>query len=226
MRQRFAMGLGGSLRVRPPEPGVASAARVTLRRSSGTELPVPVVDQPAQVAQDGVLSYELVPANTPDPRAGGYLYRAVWVYTVAGVEYFTDQVYEVNARLLKPMLRPTDLSPLLPAAWPELIDGGETAAAVVIAEAWSDLLDDLGARDIRPDLIMDTDRLHRPHRSKAFAMLFEAFGPQWAEEATRREQVYQTDLAQLLSAPGWYDKDQSGTGSDAETRIGTLVLTR
>jgi hypothetical protein len=238
MRQRFAKGMGGTLRCKPVEValGIASAATVTLKRSTGSDLPEPVVG--AVAAIDGVtgeLSFVLTPANTPDPRTSigalslnqagpTYLYRAAWTYTIAGVQYQTDQVYEVNARLLKPTLTGDDVAPRLPAGWDELLAGGTAAADTIIADAWDELLVDLVAHDLLPDRIMDVERLRAPHRSKVIAILYGSFGPQWAEEAVKKEGAYQQDLDRLLAAPGWYDKDQGGTGSDAETKVATSIV--
>lgn len=55
MRQRFQSGQGGTLVFYPPEArqlGPASSAAVTLKRSTGDDVPVPVVDSTAAV--DGV----------------------------------------------------------------------------------------------------------------------------------------------------------------------------
>jgi hypothetical protein len=231
MRQRYAKGLGGTLRCLPPEAralGAASAATVTLKTSLGVDLPTPVIDAPAAIAPTtGELSFVLVPANTPDPLALGYLYRAIWTYTIAGVQYQTDQVYEVNARLLKPTLTLEDVTPILPSAWVELLDGGAAAAEPVIATAWDDILDDLSAKGFRPDKILDPERLQRPHRSKVIAVLYGSFGPQWRESADRAEQVYERDLDAAISGLDWYDRREDGVrAADEKQVVQSVVLSR
>lgn len=229
MRQRFAKNLGGTLRCLPPEvgPGVVPAsATVTLRRSSGVDLPVPVADADATIGADGVLSFVLVPANTPDPLTAGYLYRAVWTYVIGGVTYQTDQTYEVNARILKPTLRREDVEPRLPSAWEDLVDGGDLAISQEIEDAWSDLLDDLLAKGFRPDRIMDPDRLRGTHRAKVLANLYGSFGPQWAEQATKADASYLEALDKVLSSVGWYDAGDDTKGSDLETKVVSIVCTR
>jgi hypothetical protein len=212
MRQRYAKGLGGTLRCLPPEAGALgapSAATVTLKTSLGVDLPTPVIDAPAAIAPTtGELSFVLVPANTPDPLALGYLYRAIWTYTIAGVQYQTDQVYEVNARLLKPTLTIEDVTPILPSAWAEI-------------------LDDLSAKGFRPDKILDPERLQRPHRSKVIAVLYGSFGPQWRESADRAEQVYERDLDAAISGLDWYDRREDGVrAADEKQVVQSVVLSR
>lgn len=229
MRQRFAKDLGGSLRHQPAEDGVATSATVTIRRASdGAQMPVAVEAAAATVTPvTGELSFALVPANTPDPRTAGNLYRAVWQYTIAGVVYQADQLFEVNQRLLKPVLKVAEVERYLPAGWDDLLEGGELAAETMIEDAWDELLDDLVARDFHPDRIMDADRLRGPHRAKVIANLKRSFGPEWTEAADKADATYQAALDALLSAPGWYDADQSLTGTDeTETKVGTVILTR
>jgi hypothetical protein len=230
MRQRFAKGLGGTLRCSPPELrtlGTPTAATVTLKTAGGLDLPTPVVDQLAAIDADGRLSFVLTPGNTPDPITRGYLYRAVWSYTIEGVGYQVDQTYEVNARLLKPTLSLDDVTPQLPAAWEELLDGGSEAAETAIAIAWNDLLDDLSARGYRPDKILDPDRLFRPHRSKVIANLYGSFGPQWMEAANRAERVYGQDLEGALVSLDWYDATPDNKrAADEQVKTPTIVCTR
>lgn len=244
MRQRFAKGQGGTLRCHPIEVssrGIPSSATVTLKRAYGTDVPVPVNDAAVAIDPDtGELSFVLVPANTPDPlTAGGlitglvaladssYLYRALWTYTIAGVVYQADQTYEVNARLLKPTLLREDVTPLLPATWEELLDGGDAAIDAAVGTAWDDLLEDLSAKGYRPDKILDPERLKRPHRSKVIANLYDSFGPQWAEAASKKFDAYLRDLDAALAALDWYDtRPDNIRAQDEASKVPTIVCTR
>jgi hypothetical protein len=229
MRQRFAKDFGGTLRHTPAESGVATSATVTIRRAlDGAQMPVPVEAAAATVTPiTGELTFPLVAANTPDPRTAGNLYRAVWAYTIGGVAYQADQLFEVNARLLKPVLGLAEVERYLPAAWDELLAGGDAAGEQAIEDGWDDLLSDVAARDFFVDRIMDPERLRQPHRAKVLASLYRSFGPEWGEAATRAEATYQGELDKLLAAPGWYDANQDAQGDDVtETKVGAVRLTR
>lgn len=227
-RQRFAKGLGGTLRFSPPEAragGAPTSGTVTVKSATGADLPSAVVDQAVTV--DGSdLTFALTAGNTPDPRTHGHLWRAVWTYVIAGITYQGDQTFEVNARLLKPTLSPADVEDELPASWEDLL--GESADLERrLATAWNDVLDDLAARGFRADRILAPDRLERPHRARVLAKLYRSFGPEWATAADQREAAYDRDLASAISAVDWYDHDDSLTRSEAEKQlVQTVRLSR
>lgn len=229
MRQRFAKNLGGTLRYSPPEArtlGNPTSGTVTLKTSLGSDLPTPVVGQAATLA-GSALTFTLSTANTPDPQTWGYLYRAIWSYVIAGVTYQAEQLYEVNARILKPSLTAEDVERRLPAEWEELVADGDADVDARIADAWGDVLDDLAAKGFAPDRILDAERLVRPHRSRVIASLYRSFGPQWRETADLAEQQYGRDLDAAVAAVDWYDRDQSGTQDADEKRlVSTLRLSR
>jgi hypothetical protein len=246
MRQRFAKGMGGTLRLRPPEArslGIApTSGTVTLKTALGLDVPVPVVDQAVTVNGDA-LEFVLVAANTPDPvTAGylepaldptstpaiqsGYLYRAVWTYVVDGATYQTDLTYEVNARILKPTLIAADVEKWLPSKWDELLDVNQNPPDEIVGGAWDDLLDDLLDRDFQPDRIMTPERLSRVHRERVIANLYKTLGPRWVESYKDAWNAYVRELNALLAAPGWYDRNMDTRGSDAETKVATIVLGR
>jgi hypothetical protein len=229
MRQRFAKDFGGTLRHTPAESGVATSATVTIRRAlDGAQMPVPVEAAAATVTPiTGELTFPLVAANTPDPRTAGNLYRAVWAYTIGGVTYQADQLFEVNARLLKPVLGLAEVERYLPAAWDELLAGGDAAGEQAIEDGWDDLLSHLAAKGYVADKIMDPERLRQAHRARVIASLYRSFGPDWREAADRAEATAQSELDGLLSSPLWYDANQDAQGDDVtETKVGAVRLTR
>lgn len=228
MRARFAKDFGGTLRFQPPE-GVSTSATVTiLRARDGSDMPVPVQGAAATIAPTtGELSFILAAANTPDPRTNGNLYRAVWTYVVGGVTYQADELFEVNARLLRPLLTTAEVGRYLPADWDQLLAGGETAAEQAIEDGWNDLLDAITAHGVAVDRIMDNDRLRQPHRARVIASLYRSFGPEWLEAANKAESEAQSQIDRLLAAPGWVDLDDDEKGDDeTETTVGQVRLTR
>jgi hypothetical protein len=245
-RQRFAKGLGGTLRFTPPEArvsGAPSSGTVTLKTSLGGDFPPPVVN--AQAAIDGNdLTYALVPENMPEPVTRGaldplslapvsaalkpyyVLHRAIWTYVIGGVTYFADQVFEINRRVLKPTLAPDDVERRLPAAWEDLLEEGADIEEF-IADGWSDLLDDLSAKGFLPDRILDSARLERPHRSKVIANLYRLFGPDWRETADKADEQYARDLDAALAALDWYEIIDDGIRASSESDATRAVrLTR
>lgn len=248
MRQRFAKGLGGTLRHEPIEmrDGVApTSATVTIKTSLGLEMPEPVKDAPATIDPDtGELSFVLTAKNTPDPTSlgyylspqidgyekdpttFGYLYRAVWTYVIGGVTYVTDQTFEVNARLLKPTIRMEDVEPELPDDWEDLLEAADVMADRAIDKAWNDVLDDLLDRGFQPDRIMTPERLERVHRERVVWNVLRSCGPDWKQAANDARDLYQTDFNAFVASPGWYDANMDTIGSDAETKVTTIVLGR
>ncbi len=244
MRTRFVQGVGGTLAFTPPELATANgaiptAATVTLKRASGIDLPTPVDSAAAVVSATGVLSYVLSGAQCPDPlttggvssvygdaTSRGYLYRATWRYTLAGVVYESDQLYEVRRRVLKSTLTYDEIERDLPAPVGDLCQGGSTEVVDRMGDAWDDVLDDLAARGYEPDRVMDPDRLRRPHREKTIARLARGWGPNWRQYAIDREDAYQRALERALGSGDWYDVVADAKDLGTETKTPTITLTR
>jgi len=243
VRPRFVQGIGGTLEFKPSEAGVPSSALVTIKRSTGADLPTPVIAAAAAIAADGKLSYVLSGAQCPDPAGSGSylpsylvseerplysaLYRAAWRYVIGAATYESDQLYEVRRRILKPTLTIAELIRRLPASLEELTGDGTTTSAVeAMGDAWDDVLDDLAEKGYQPDRVMDVDRLRRPHRTKTLANFAKSWGPAWKEWAAEREKEYREDLAAALTAGDWYDKNDSLTQSPGEVKTLTISCTR
>lgn len=227
MRIRFVAGRAATLKFTPAgsaELGIIDSATVTIKQSTGQNLPTPVVDQAATVT-DGELSLALAGAQLVEPAVrGGYLYRAVWAYIIGGVVYEADQLFEVRKRLLLTTLTEAEVLRNLPARIDELQESGSIAGEM--GSAWDDVLDDVAARGFEPDRIMDADRLRRPHRVKVLAVLAVAWGPAWREWATARADDYLKVLDDALSAGDWYEKREDAIQTQGETKWPTIVLTR
>jgi hypothetical protein len=242
MRTRFVQGVGGTLRLTPPESarlGAPTSGTVTIKRASGLDLPTPVTDAAATIT-GAVLSYVLSGAQCPDPftsgggaispdgrtYSSGFLYRATWRYVIDGVTYETDQLYEVRRRVLKPTLTYAEFERDLPAPIYDLMEGGPSEALDAMGDAWDDVLDDLASRGFEPDRVMDADRLRRPHRVRTLARLARSWGPQWRQFAIDRDDEYLRAIEKALGAGDWYDLAADGKQQAAETQTPTVVLTR
>ncbi len=247
MRQRFVAGVGGTLSLLPPEIdslGVPASATVTLRHSSGADLPAPVTDAVAVVDPiTGKLSYALSGAQCPLPGAttGGLLdgfgdstrvnpsagasYRAEWKYVIAGVTYDADQLYEVRRRILHRTLTYAEVERDLPAPVLDLSTSTQKVRDAM-DDAWDDVLDDLATRGFEPDRVMDSDRLRRPHREKVVARLARSWGPNWRQYATDREDAYQRAIDAALAAGDWYDAVEDAVEARGEIKTPSTTLTR
>lgn len=233
MRMRFVQGIGGTLRLLPPEvakSGVPASATISITKASGNALPTPVSGAAAVVdGTTGELSYALAGAQCQDPASiGEHLYRATWRYVIGGVTHEIDQLFEVRRRLLKPTLTYAEVERDLPAGVYDLCAGGPTEVQDAMGDAWDDVLDDLAARGYEPDKVMDLDRMRRPHRERTLARLARSWGPPWRQFAIDREDAYQRSLEKALGAGDWYDTsgDAVKQPGPAETKTPTVVLTR
>lgn len=246
-RQRFQAGIGGTLRL--PLEGLAgppSAVTVSIKATTGQDLPTPVVGAAGTATQQTPtlweLSYVLSGAQCPAPasvgaigledepaelpQGYGHSYRAVWTYTVDGQQYQADQLYEVRVRLLVPTLTADQVQRQLPAQWADLVAGGDTEIAAILAEAWADLLDDVEAKGFDPDRIMDVGRLHKAHRSLVVWTLAKSWGPAWREWAQDRKTEAEQDLTEALNSGGWYDAREDAVQAPSEVKWTSIRLTR
>lgn len=227
MRLRLVAGRPATLKFIPNGAaalGTITSATVTIRQSIGLDLPTPVTDQ-VTVVTDGELSFALPGAQLQEPRvAGGYLYRAAWAYVIDGVTYEADQLFEVRKRILLQTLTEEEVVRHLPARLDELQESGSITDEV--ADAWSDVLDDVAARGFDPDRIMDADRLRRPHRVKVLATLGANWGPAWREWADKKATEYSSAIDAALNAGDWYDQNSDALEAKGETKVTSVVLTR
>lgn len=227
MRTRFVAGRAGTLTVTPggdAAEGTITTATVSIRQANGLELPTPVQD--ASATTDGAsLSYVLSAEQLLEPLVrGGYLYRADWSYVMEGVTYRVDQVFEVRKRLLLPSLTDAEVIRGLPARLDELQESGSIRDEV--ADAWSDVLDDVAARGFDPDRIMDADRLRRPHRVKVLATLGANWGPAWREWADKKATEYSSAIDAALNAGDWYDAAEDAIQGKDEVKVTSVRLSR
>jgi hypothetical protein len=185
---------------------------------SGAQCPMPVAT--------GVIATVL--DEQPSPALGyGHSYRAAWLYSIGGVQYGGDQLYEVRRRLLKPTLTADQVQRRLPAEWDDLVPGGPREIQRVMDDAWDDLLEELAAKGFDPDRVMDADRFRRPHRSLVVAALASTWPPAaWATWSKERHDEAVQDLQDALASGSWYDKVEDAVQAPAEVKWPEIRLTR
>lgn len=200
---------------------------------------------PAQSTFQGVeLSHELAGAQCPDPisYAAGIgvftpplvtargtttpLYRVAWSFSVDGVAYTGDQLYEVRRRILYSTLIADEVERHLPAAWTELSDEGPRALERAIDGAWDDVLDALAEHGFDPDKVMDADRLRKPHRLRVLANLAPTWGPDWKEWAAEKVTEYREAIEKALASGDWYDVVEDSVQGANEVKWPQIQLVR
>jgi hypothetical protein len=199
------------------ESGAAFAGVELSYALSGAQCPAPLLTGDA----------DLLGVDSSASPKYGRSYRAEWHYTIGGVSYASDVLYEVRRRVLKPTLSSDEVQRRLPAQWRDLVAGGPREVQRVLDDVWDDVLDELAAKGFDADRIMDGERLRKPHRSAVVAALaktwdFTAWGA-WAKE--RSEEASQ-DLQEAIASGDWYDDSEDAVQAPAEVKWPTIRLTR
>jgi hypothetical protein len=165
------------------------------------------------------------PGPTPaDPN----LYRAAWAYTVGGADRVGACLFSVVPAVLASSLDPDDLDPYLPAEKSRLHRPDEAPGfAAAIAAAWEEVLDDVELRGIKPDRIMDPERLRGVHRLRTLVVLGSTWGAKWREWTETKAKEYEGRIEAVCSSPAtWVDTNDDATQQDGERPSGSRRLVR
>jgi hypothetical protein len=172
-----------------------------------------------------VLSWQ---ASTPGKSGVDWgLNRAEWTYAIGARNFTRDCLYSVVARLLSPPLGHATLYPYLPQDAGRLARPSEAPGFVgLIDAAWEEVLDDLDSRGVKPDRVMDPDRLRIPHLSRTLARMSSGWGARWKEWSDAQLATYSQKLETADSSPGWIDLDDDAIQDEGEDWSRSVMLAR
>lgn len=191
-----------------------SSATVTIYDGAGE--PTSVVSAAATVTSatpqaQARLTYS-VPGNVLTLTGDGW--RAVWSYSVEGVVYARNQVFEVRRSRIYQTLTADrfvrSYYPLLRDRTPRGMTVGDA-----IEVGWTALLDEVVALGRNPNLIIDPLPLERAHAAFAAAHIAHSLsagssdgGATWQQWASQTLADGRDMLRAVLSSVAWYDADE------------------
>lgn len=224
LRAVLLKDVGGSLSFSVPEGSAPSSAFVTVYDHAGAE-----AIARASVTVGTTLSVS-ISAGVCDTVADNY--RALWEYTVDGTTYRRNQPFDVVRAILYPTIT---TSAQLARRFPDILGRNAASEATLIAEAWSDLLDDIRAKGSSPHRIMDPAPLTRAHAALAASYIARSYRPggqqspnDWQAWAAERAEEYRSELAAALANVAWYDETDDLIPTDDEVNLSrsTLFISR
>ena len=229
MKQQLTYQRDSTVRFRPSVDGQAvtvPSATVTIKRSDGlTDLPdSAVVDRPATVDADGLLSFALTDAQL------AYLELNIvveWVFTWNDVTYRQRDLADVVRSPIYPSANDDDLRRRMGKAIAGVMyQQPDRTYADELMTAWEELLLDLEKNGNRPSLIIEAAQLVEPHCALALANIYDGQSDgkddKFAERSERQRQRYR----ELMSAlPLRYDGNDSGSiqGGEGAWKPGKMI---
>lgn len=210
-KQALLLNVGGTIRQLVPE-GIPSSATVIVYRQDGT-----VAAASAAATTSG---RELSVAVSAEVCATEALnYRARWTYTVTGVSYVLDTLFDVARAVIRAPCGQGDFVaqyPILAKRFPS----GMTSHASALSGAWDDILARVRAAGRDPNRIISPEAFRRAHATLAAAITADNLSVEQQEwgpkgEHWRRQAGEMVD--QLLASVWWYDSSSDLVPGDDET---------
>jgi hypothetical protein len=186
---------------------------------SAEQTDVPVAGDSSAPYRDG----GGVGPKRPDPT----LFRAEWSYTVRGKALRGDDLVNLHARLLKSTLEPDELAPYLPLEASRLARVDDSAQfGGCMAAAWSEVLEDLELRGVKPDRVMDPNVLRLPHIYKLLWLMSSGWGEAWKEWRGEQAREYGARLGAAIESGTWIDADDDAKQDAGEAWYGSSSIVR
>jgi hypothetical protein len=225
-RPAFEKDIGGTLTTTVAEPGVISAATVSVYDHVGD---IVVTDATATIS-GSTLSYA-VSGSVCDDLSSTRRYRARWVYTIGSGTFRLDQPFDVVKAVLRPSLT---REALVGVYFPSLAGRQAGTHGEAITATWTTLLDMLEHRGVKPHRIIGGRELEPAHaalvawhvaRNFNGAGSTEAGWPAWAQD---RWNEAQSLVEQAIGSLDFYDDDEDLKPSPGEVdaRVSRTILTR
>jgi len=200
-RPALKWNVGGVLVIEAAEPGVVSAPSVQVYDLRGEPVGAPLTP-----TVEGSRLRVTVPGASVTERGQ---YRAAWSYTVGGVEYDRQQLFDVVRSVLRPTLTQEGL--LMRYG---LLAGTRSrmTLSAAIEAAWGDVFDAIESGGSKPNLIIDPRPLEAAHAAMAawrYALNLSSgsqqSGDDWQAWASERLAEGRQMLADALRHVDWYD---------------------